>query len=178
MNVGRQFAAAVSLNDSIFVFGGSDGHNVLRSCEVYNPKLNRWQHISPMQYSRMKHCAVVHTGKVYVVGGVSSNRPGHVLSSVECYIPEENRWTSVCDIPSRRFDHHCYVVKVGHKFISPVMEKPKWSFSFLLPFVSVTCTLTILHPDNIVFQNGNGFYFLPEELDQHRHQNLVFFSLR
>ena len=125
MNVGRQFAAAVSLNDSIFVFGGSDGRNILRSCEVYYPKLNRWQYISPMQCSRMKHCAVVHAGKVYVAGGVSSNRPGHVLTSVECYIPEENRWTSVCDMPRGRFDHQCYVVKVGHKFISPVMEKSK-----------------------------------------------------
>ena len=82
----------------------------------------------------MKHCAVVHAGKVYVAGGVSSNRPGHVLSSVECYSPEKNRWTSVRDMPTGRFDHQCYVVKVGHKFIAPVMEKSKWSPWVILTF--------------------------------------------
>lgn len=125
MNEGRQFAAAVSLNDNIFIFGGCDGHNVLRSCEVYNTKRNRWQHITPMYCSRMKHSAVVHAGKVYIVGGVSSNRAGPVLKSVECYIPEENRWTSEPDMLSGRFDHQCYVAKVGYKFITSVMEKSK-----------------------------------------------------
>ena len=125
MNEGRQFAAAVSSNDKIFIFGGCDGHNVLRSCEVYNTKHNRWQHISPMRCSRMKHSAVVHAGKIYVIGGVRSNRTGPLPSSVECYIPEENRWTSVPDMPGGRFDHQCYVAKVGYKFVASVMEKPK-----------------------------------------------------
>lgn len=122
MNEGRQFAAAVSLNDKIFVFGGYDGHNVLRSCEVYNTKHNRWQYIASMCCSRMKHSAVVHAGKVYVVGGVSSNRTGPLLSSVECYLPEENRWASVPGMLNGRFDHQCYVANVGYKFIASVME--------------------------------------------------------
>ena len=121
MNEGRQFAAAVSLNDNIFVFGGCDGQNALRSCEVYNIKLNRWQNISPMHCSRMKHSAVVHAGMVYVIGGLTGNRAGPVLKSVECYIPEENRWTEVSDMQSGRFDHQCCVANVSYNLIAPVM---------------------------------------------------------
>ena len=121
---GRHFAAAVSLNDNIFIFGGCDGQRVLRSCEVYNVKLNRWQHIAPMRCSRMKHSAVVQAGRVYVIGGVSGSREGPVLTSVEYYIPEENRWTSVPDMPSGRFDHQCYVANVGYKFLASVIENP------------------------------------------------------
>lgn len=125
MNVGRKFAAAVLLNDKIFIFGGCDGHNVLRSCEVYDTERNRWQQISPMQCSRMKHSAVVHAGKVYIAGGVSSNRAGPILKSLECYIPEENHWTSAPDMLSGRFDHQSYVASVGYKFIASVLEKYK-----------------------------------------------------
>ena len=121
MNERRQFAAAVSLNDNILVFGGCDGHNALRSCEVYNTKLDRWQYISPMQCSRMKHSAVVHAGKVYVIGGLTGNRAGPVLKSVECYIPEENRWTEVPDMQSGRFDHQCCVAYVSYNSVAPVM---------------------------------------------------------
>lgn len=120
---GRQFAAAVTLNDEIFIFGGYDGQNVLNSCEVYNVKLNRWQHIAPMRKSRMKHSAVAHGDKIYVIGGVSDIRGGSVFSSVECYVPEKNLWMSAPDMPVGRFDHQCYVSKVGYKFLASVLEK-------------------------------------------------------
>lgn len=120
---GRQFSAAVTLNDDIFIFGGYDGQNVLRSCEVYNVKLNRWQHIAPMRYSRMKHSAVAHDGKIYVIGGVSNIRKGSVFRSVECYIPEENLWISAPDMPVGRFDHQCYIANVGYKFLASVLEE-------------------------------------------------------
>lgn len=120
---GRQFSAAVILNDDIFVFGGHDGQNVLRSCEVYNVKLNRWQHIAPMRYSRMKHSAVAHDGKIYVIGGVSNIRKGSEFSSVECYIPEKDLWISAPDMPVGRFDHQCYIANVGYKFLASVLEE-------------------------------------------------------
>jgi len=121
MNEGRQFAAAVSFNEDIFIFGGCDGHNALRSCEVYHTKLNRWQHISPMHCSRMKHSAVLHAGKVFVIGGLTGNRAGPVLKSVECYIPEENRWTEVPDMQSGRFDHQCCITTLSYNLIAPVL---------------------------------------------------------
>ncbi|PFX22730.1 Kelch-like protein 12 [Stylophora pistillata] len=123
MTAGRQFSAAVTLNDDIFIFGGYDGQKVLRSCEVYNVKLNRWQHIAPMRYSRMKHSAVAHDGKIYVIGGVSNIRKGSEISSVECYIPEENLWISAPDMPVGRFDHQCYFPNVGYKFLASVLEE-------------------------------------------------------
>lgn len=73
----------------------------------------------------MKYCVVVYVGKIYVVGGVCSNRFGYVLRLVECYSFEENCWISVCDMLIGRFDYQCYVVKVGYRFIVLVMEKFK-----------------------------------------------------
>lgn len=121
MSERRLSAAAVSLNDQIFIFGGCDGQNVLSSCEVYDTKRDRWQQIPPMKVSRMKHSAAVHAGRVYIIGGVSE-REGPGLKSVECYIPEENRWTRVPDMPSGRFDHQCHVCDVRYKFVAHVMD--------------------------------------------------------
>ena len=123
MNEIRLFAAAVALNGKVYVFGGCDGHTVLRSCEVYDTKLDSWQHITPMQISRMKHSAVVHAGKVYIIGGVSDSQLGPGLRSGECYIPEENRWARIPDMPSGRFDHQSNVCNVGYKFVAHAMEK-------------------------------------------------------
>ena len=121
MSERRLFAAAVSLNDQIFIIGGCDRQNVLSSCEVYDIQRDRWQQIPPMQVPRMKHSAVVHAGRVYIIGGVSE-RAGPGLKSVECYIPEEDRWTRVSDMPSGRFDHQCHVCDVRYKFVAHAME--------------------------------------------------------
>lgn len=121
MNERRLFAAAVNLNDKIFVFGGCDGHSILSSCEVYDAKLDQWQYISPMLVTRMKHSAVVCGGKIYVIGGVNA-RAGPGLRSVECYVPEEDRWTKVPDMQSSRFDHQSSVTYVGYKFVVHAME--------------------------------------------------------
>lgn len=122
MNEPRHSAAAVSLNDQIFICGGCDGENVLKSCEVYDTKLNKWQHIPPMKSSRMRHSAVVHAGKVYVFGGVSVNSRGIALNSVECYNPEENRWTKVPDMPNGRLDHQSHIYSLRYKFVSHVFD--------------------------------------------------------
>ena len=127
MNERRHSAAAVSLNDQIFICGGCDGENVLRSCEMYDTKLNKWQHIPSMKSSRMRHSAVVHAGKVYVFGGVSVNSGsvnsgGIALKSVECYNPEENRWTKVPDMPDGRFDHQSHIYSLRYKFVSYVFD--------------------------------------------------------
>ena len=122
MNERRLFAAAVAFKDKIFVFGGSDGDNILSSCEVYDPELNQWQNIAPMLVPRMRHSAVVHKDKIYVIGGLSA-RAGPGLKSVECYVSEENRWTKEPDMPSGRFDHQSNVVNVGYKLVVQAMEK-------------------------------------------------------
>ncbi|XP_068739435.1 uncharacterized protein [Montipora capricornis] len=122
MNERRVFAAAVAFKDKIFVFGGSDGDNILSSCEVYDPELNQWQTIAPMLVPRMRHSAVVHKDKIYVIGGLSA-REGPGLKSVECYVFEENRWTKEPDMPSGSFDHQSNVVNVGYKLVVQAMEK-------------------------------------------------------
>ena len=143
MNEPRHSAAAVSLNDQILICGGCDGENVLKSCEVYDTKLNKWQHIPPMKSSRMRHSAVVHAGKVYVFGGVSVNSGGIALKSVECYNPEENCWTKVPDMPNGRFDHQSHIYSLRYKFVSHVFDVSSWKFNeqFLIIMLNLSLFL-------------------------------------
>lgn len=147
MNEPRHSAAAVSLNDQIFICGGCDGENVLKSCEVYDTKLNKWQHIPPMKSSRMRHSAVVHAGKVYVFGGVSVNSRGIALKSVECYNPEENRWTKVPDMPNGRLDHQSHIYSLRYKFVSHVFDVTSWQFNE--QFLIITLNLSLFLHSNI-----------------------------
>lgn len=147
MNEPRHSAAAVSLNDQIFICGGCDGENVLKSCEVYDTKLNKWQHIPPMKSFRMRHSAVVHAGKVYVFGGVSVNSGGIALKSVECYNPEENRWTKVPDMPNGRFDHQSHIYSLRYKFVSHVFDVSPWQFNE--QFLIITLNLSLFLHSNI-----------------------------
>lgn len=121
MNQSRCFAASVSIQQRIYVFGGCQERNVLKTAEVYDPVQNEWRPITPMHTPRMKSGVAVLHGKVYLFGGMRDHR-GIPLSSVECYIPAEDRWTSLTDMPGARFDHYCCTTGVTYKNLARVME--------------------------------------------------------
>ena len=122
MNEGKHSAAAVFVDNKIYVIGGVNRRSVLSSCEVYDIKSDTWQPIAAMQSSRMRHSAAVHDGSIYVFGGLGENQQGTALKSVECYVPGKDRWEFVCNMETGRFDHQCSVVDVGYNFVSSAME--------------------------------------------------------
>jgi len=69
-----------------------------------------WTQKADMPTPRMTHTSAVVNGKIYVIGGVSSEPGWEGLSNVEEYDPATDTWTRKADIPGARGDmvNLCY----------------------------------------------------------------------
>lgn len=95
----------------LYVFGGfvhpkdRDGWQPINDAWVYDPASDNWQQLAPMPTPRGAGQAVELGGKIYVIGGARSNKPGDpgapiglgstaqlVVGTVEAYDPATNTW--------------------------------------------------------------------------------------
>lgn len=60
---------AAALNDRLYVCGGFDGVSSLNIVECYQPDLDRWTIITPMQKHRSAGGVVAFDGYIYILGG-------------------------------------------------------------------------------------------------------------
>jgi hypothetical protein len=90
---GRSDHAAVRIPDGrILVMGGTDGTNVLKLCEVYDPSTETWSATGPMTVARRGHTAtLMANGKVLVTGGYDGKV---ALATAEVYDPSSGIWTA------------------------------------------------------------------------------------
>jgi N-acetylneuraminic acid mutarotase len=77
----------------------------ISKCQAVEPF---WTQRSHMPTPRWMHTSAVVNGKIYVIGGVSSepanwqNESGEILSTVEEYDPATDTWTRKADMPTAR----------------------------------------------------------------------------
>lgn len=110
-----------TLNDKIYVFGGFvrppefvAWQPINRSFE-YDPATDSWKELAPMPTPRGAGQAVEAGGKIYVIGGARSNKPGDegapirpgsidqlVVGTVEEYDPATNTWRARSPMPTAR----------------------------------------------------------------------------
>lgn len=107
MEAGCSHACVSVLDNFVYVVGGQhlqyrSGEGAVDVCFRYDPHLNRWLRIKPMQESRIQFQLNVLQGRLYATGG--RNRSGS-LSSVECYCPKQNEWTYVESLKRRIWGH-------------------------------------------------------------------------
>ncbi len=74
MGTAKAFAAAVLLEDRIYLVGGYDGSQELNACHSYDPSLaeegrDPWQEHASMSVGRAGHAMTASKGGLYVVGG-------------------------------------------------------------------------------------------------------------
>ncbi|MEI7531953.1 MAG: kelch repeat-containing protein [Betaproteobacteria bacterium] len=124
--------AIVAMNDKIYVFGGfvKPGEEKvwqpINNAWEYNPANDQWKALAPMGKARGSAQAVVAGGKIYVIGGASSNAktgPGTaiprgsnahiVVNDVEEYDPKTNQWRTRTPMPTPR--NHFIAGEVGGK---------------------------------------------------------------
>ena len=120
----RSDAAGVALRGKIYVVGGFDGANQLRSVERFNPRTGRWKKVAlatlatkrreePLQVrsmgtARSGVAAAALDGDLFVVGGWDGTRrlrTGEVINNThlliankhieQVYDPATNRWRSL-----------------------------------------------------------------------------------
>jgi len=95
----RTKTTAVYMNEYIYLVGGFDGHNRLKSCERFDPKTSQWKQIAPLNIARSHVSCVVSQGRLFAVGGYDGENS---LSSCEIYNESTNKWDRIADMNQRR----------------------------------------------------------------------------
>lgn len=90
----------VSQYGMIYCLGGkTDEGKYLNKMFVYNHKKSEWKEVAGMKTPRSMFGAVVHKGKIIVVGGVNDTG---ILRSCEVYDFGTNKWEAFTDFPQER----------------------------------------------------------------------------
>jgi DNA-binding CsgD family transcriptional regulator len=101
-----QYAIAAH-EGNLYLFGGWDGKQYVKTAYRYDPDTDQWNESSSMDQARGLAAAVDLEGKIILIGG----RDDHsVLPSVLFYYPErdgsgESPWEAAPDLPEARFGH-------------------------------------------------------------------------
>lgn len=113
----RSFPSAVVADDDMYVLGGYDGNDTLRTVECYNFNTLEWTQIPPMNTPRSNAGACVFNNKIYLVGGWD----GISLNSVECYDIATRVWQRMPSLPRPTTGVRCCFLS----FQSTNEQKPK-----------------------------------------------------
>ncbi|KXJ24275.1 Kelch-like protein 17 [Exaiptasia diaphana] len=113
----RSFPCAVVCDDSMYVMGGYDGNDTLRSVEMYNFLTNQWTAMPSMFVPRSNAGAAVFNKKIYLVAGWD----GISLNSVECFDISTSEWQRLPSVPRPTTGVRCCFLS----FQSSNEQKPK-----------------------------------------------------
>lgn len=92
--------SVLSQNGLVYCIGGkTDENKTINKMFTYNHKKSEWKELAAMKTPRSMFGAVVHKGKIIVVGGV--NEDG-LLSSCESYDFGTNKWEPFCEFAQER----------------------------------------------------------------------------
>jgi hypothetical protein len=125
MAVARAFHQAVLLDPetargSVLVVGGENEAGPVKSMDIYDPQMKKFNAAVSMSKKRSHHCSVLLSdGNVLIAGGVTEG--GAVDSGVEVYIPLEGGSGSfkpdVVNMSVSRRDHTCSLLQNGNVLV-------------------------------------------------------------
>lgn len=101
----RCMAASAVMNECLLVCGGSNREpsklmdEPLRSCESFDPRLDRWQSLPCMETGRSRAASCLVNGLLYVCGGLG----GEALTSVERLDLSAWSWETLPPLSAKRF---------------------------------------------------------------------------
>ncbi|CAK6448972.1 unnamed protein product [Pipistrellus nathusii] len=91
LHKGRWRHKMVALLGQLFVVGGFDGLQRLRSVERYDPFSNTWESAEPLLEAVSSAAVVPCAGRLYVIGGARQDNIS--TDKVQCFDPKEDRWS-------------------------------------------------------------------------------------
>ncbi|CEL92681.1 unnamed protein product [Vitrella brassicaformis CCMP3155] len=104
-------AVCVATDEEIFVIGGHDGKNLLRSAEKFVISEQKWVALPNLHFQRaFLGCACVKGQHVLAIGGQGEKS---VLKSVELYNPAANTWRALPPMSEPR--HSCSTAVIGQR---------------------------------------------------------------
>ncbi len=91
--------AAVALGGRVWAIGGADTFgNAIATVRAYDPVADAWTEHQPMLNARRDAAAVVHQGRIMVIGGSNNG----AVQAVEIYDPLTDRWQNATLLPEAR----------------------------------------------------------------------------
>lgn len=94
MSVSRAAPAACTLDGKLYVFGGREGRyndtTIHAHAEVYDPATGAWKELPPLPAPRYEAKAIVHDGKIFVIGGREEG--WQASHRVDVFDPATNTW--------------------------------------------------------------------------------------
>ncbi|CAO4386171.1 unnamed protein product [Caenorhabditis nigoni] len=124
MGSSRCSIGASFLNGKIFVCGGYDRGECLKSVEEYDVVQGKWRYVANMKNERGRFDCTVQGGKVYAVAGSNGNKE---LKSCEVYDPKTDKWAPLPNLNTSRCHNGCatinnYIYCIGGLFDQKVLK--------------------------------------------------------
>ncbi|TRY82837.1 hypothetical protein DNTS_022053, partial [Danionella cerebrum] len=104
MILARGWHSMATLEDRIYVIGGSDDHedNMERfdvlGVEAFDPQTDQWTKIAPLRYPNSEAAVAVLGGKIYVLGGYTWEAMDF-SQGTQVYAPEKGQWVLGPNLP-------------------------------------------------------------------------------
>ncbi|GBP51336.1 Actin-binding protein IPP [Eumeta japonica] len=101
MDACREDHSLVALGSRVYMVGGQEGSQRLRSGEAYDLATNKWSPVASLNEGRSHFALAALKGKLYAFGGYGDNGKLH---SVEVYDPRTDVWLRAGDLPQTMAD--------------------------------------------------------------------------
>ncbi|XP_040580289.1 uncharacterized protein [Lepeophtheirus salmonis] len=103
--------AGIVARDALFVCGGTNSVEHLKTCHVYNPLLNKWFYTDSLKYERADASAVLSSeGDFWIIGGANGSISAE---STEIFDINNSQWRRASPLPSELrnsgISYHCSV---------------------------------------------------------------------
>lgn len=111
---------AITFNESVYIFGGTEQEGVVGKVRYFSPNTKEWNYGQQMTQARTNFDSVIIRYKehclVYVLGGQSSDS-SQGLKHCERYCPVRNKWEGVADMRQEHWGHSAISMPNGLIFV-------------------------------------------------------------
>ncbi|XP_035668845.1 kelch repeat and BTB domain-containing protein 13-like [Branchiostoma floridae] len=104
MHQQRKSFSLVALDGKLYAIGGRFGDYALQTVEVYNPRTDTWDFVSPLPYASSDHAATTCAGHIYVCVWHPPN-----TTDIYRYSPRTDRWEMKATLRRTHSYGHCMV---------------------------------------------------------------------
>ena len=176
----RSYHGMVYLNGLIFLVGGFDGHQQLKTTTLVDPVRKIWQDKGQLNHSRCYVAVAELNGKIYACGGFNG-RVRH--RSCEVYDPDKDYWTEIAPMNEIRSDasavaHNGRVYVIGgfngqqvHNSVEYYEEETGvWTFLAQSMVISRSGVNSVIWNNAIIVIGGNSGH--------HRENTVEMFDLK